>query len=191
MTTFVIVMSLLNILVWVLLFLSRKKAQKNMIETVMKISLGNIKQEVEKILIEINKVTDSSLSLIENRMNTLREVIALADKRVSLADKEFAKKEQELITLNRIDEIHTTVKKDNATVKSYVENAYKVNSKQKNDGGISLFAAEDFNERREPELSLKDKVLDLFNQGIDVYLIAEKLDSSVAEVQTIINLFGH
>ena len=162
-----------------------------MIETVMKISLGNIKQEVEKILIEINKVTDSSLSLIENRMNTLREVIALADKRVSLADKEFAKKEQELITLNRIDEIHTTVKKDNATVKSYVENAYKVNSKQKNDGGISLFAAEDFNERREPELSLKDKVLDLFNQGIDVYLIAEKLDSSVAEVQTIINLFGH
>ena len=97
-----------------------------MIETVMKVSLGNIKQEVEKILIEINKVTDSSLSLIENRMNTLREVIALADKRVSLADKEFAKKEQELITLNRIDEIHTTVKKDNATVKSYVENAYKV-----------------------------------------------------------------
>ncbi len=191
MTTFVIVMSLLNILVWVILFLSRKRMQKNMIETVMKVSLGNIKQEVEKILIEINKVTDSSLSLIENRMNTLREVIALADKRVSLADKEFAKKEQELITLNRIDEIHTTVKKDNATVKSYVENAYKVNSKPKNDGGISLFAAEDFNERREPELSLKDKVLDLFNQGIDVYLIAEKLDSSVAEVQTIINLFGH
>lgn len=191
MTTFVIVMSLLNILVWVILFLLRKRMQKNMIETVMKVSLGNIKQEVEKILIEINKVTDSSLSLIENRMNTLREVIALADKRVSLADKEFAKKEQELITLNRIDEIHTTVKKDNATVKSYVENAYKVNSKQKNDGGISLFAAEDFNERREPELSLKDKVLDLFNQGIDVYLIAEKLDSSVAEVQTIINLFGH
>ena len=162
-----------------------------MIETVMKISLGNIKQEVEKILIEINKVTDNSLSLIENRMNTLREVIALADKRISLADKELAKREQELITLNRIDEIHTTVKKDNSNVKSYVENAYKVNSKQKNDGGISLFAAEDFNERREPELSLKDKVINMFNQGIDVYLIAEKLDSSVAEVQTIINLFGH
>ena len=40
------------------------------------------------------------------------------------------------------------------------------------------------------EKSLKDRVLELYFQGLDVYLIAEKLDSSVAEVQTIINLFG-
>ena len=39
--------------------------------------------------------------------------------------------------------------------------------------------------------SLKEKVLELFHQGLDIYYIAEKLDSSVAEVQTIVNLFGN
>ena len=39
--------------------------------------------------------------------------------------------------------------------------------------------------------SLKEKVLELFHQVLDIYYIAEKLDSSVAEVQTIVNLFGN
>ena len=162
-----------------------------MIETVQKVSLGNIKQEVEKILIEIDKVTDRDLSLIENRIKTLREVIDLADKRIAMADYELQKKEKELHTLAQINELKNPVKKDNSSIKTYVESAYKINKKSTTDGGISLFAAEDYEVNNNTEKPLKDKVIELFNQGIDVYLIAEKLDSSVAEVQTIINLFGH
>lgn len=162
-----------------------------MIETVQRVSLGNIKQEVDKILIEIDKVTDRDLSMVENRIRTLREVIDLADKRIILAEKELQKREKQIQTLNQIDEIKTTVKRDNASMNSYVENAYRVNKREKSDGGISLFASDDYEQKPQKELSLKDKVVEMFNQGIDVYLIAEKLDSSVAEVQTIVNLFCH
>ncbi|MBQ4555861.1 MAG: hypothetical protein IJA53_12225 [Spirochaetaceae bacterium] len=191
MTTFNIVITSLNILFWILIFIFRKKILKNMIETVQRVSLGNIKQEVDKILIEIDKVTDRDLSMVENRIRTLREVIDLADKRIILAEKELQKREKQIQTLNQIDEIKTSVKRDNASMNSYVENAYRVNKREKSDGGISLFASDDYEQKSQKELSLKDKVVEMFNQGIDVYLIAEKLDSSVAEVQTIVNLFCH
>lgn len=191
MTTFNIVITSLNILFWILIFIFRKIILKNMIETVQRVSLGNIKQEVDKILIEIDKVTDRDLSMVENRIKTLREVIDLADKRIILAEKELQKRDKQIQTLNQISEIKTSIKKDNATINSYVENAYRVNKKEKPNGEISLFAADDYEEKPQKELSLKDKVVEMFNQGIDVYLIAEKLDSSVAEVQTIVNLFCH
>lgn len=191
MTTFNIVITSLNILFWILIFIFRKIILKNMIETVQRVSLGNIKQEVDKILIEIDKVTDRDLSMVENRIKTLREVIDLADKRIILAEKELQKRDKQIQTLNQISEIKTSIKKDNATINSHVENAYRVNKKEKPNGEISLFAADDYEEKPQKELSLKDKVVEMFNQGIDVYLIAEKLDSSVAEVQTIVNLFCH
>lgn len=191
MTTFNIVITSLNILFWILIFIFRKIILKNMIETVQRVSLGNIKQEVDKILIEIDKVTDRDLSMVENRIKTLREVIDLADKRIILAEKELQKRDKQIQTLNQISEIKTSIKKDNATINSHLENAYRVNKKEKPNGEISLFAADDYEEKPQKELSLKDKVVEMFNQGIDVYLIAEKLDSSVAEVQTIVNLFCH
>ena len=70
-----------------------------MIETVQRVSLGNIKQEVDKILIEIDKVTDRDLSMVENRIRTLREVIDLADKRIILAEKELQKREKQKLKI--------------------------------------------------------------------------------------------
>ena len=184
-----------NIICWIVFFIIQKIRTKKMIYEVQQISLGNIKQEVDKLLIEIDKVTDRDLSIIENRIKTLREVIELADKRILLSEREEQKRAKEIEAINRINTINSTVKKDNSSVKSYAENAYKANKKLHDDGGISLFPAEDF-EKTVPkpkveEKSIKDKVLELFNQGIDIYLIAEKLETSVAEVQTIVNLFGN
>ena len=110
-----------------------------------------------------------------------------------LLEKEQEKIVLEKETMAKINVIKESKKQDNSSVNSYVKNAYKINKDKPKTGEISLFPAEDFG--REPkveikEKSLKDRVLELYFQGLDVYLIAEKLDSSVAEVQTIINLFG-
>ena len=123
----------------------------------------------------------------------MREVIAQADKRIMLLEKEQEKIVLEKETMAKINVIKESKKQDNSSVNSYVKNAYKINKDKPKTGEISLFPAEDFG--REPQVeikekSLKDRVLELYFQGLDVYLIAEKLDSSVAEVQTIINLFG-
>ena len=132
-------------------------------------------------------------------MKSLRELIEQVDKRIKLWEVEEEKTKKVNETLKQIDEIRPA-KKDNSTTKAQIENAYKVKPRKKQDSVISLFPAEDFvavdqnieqKQEKPKELSTKDKVLELFFQGIDSYLIAQHLDLSVAEVQTIINLFGH
>ena len=187
MVAFVVVFTLLNLILWLFFYFKFKKTYSP------KKVLENIASEVDKLLIEINNTTDRDLSLIESKIYTLREVIAQADKRVMLLEKEQEKIVLEKETMAKINVIKESKKQDNSSVNSYVKNAYKINNDKPKTGEISLFPAEDFG--REPQVeikekSLKDRVLELYFQGLDVYLIAEKLDSSVAEVQTIINLFG-
>ena len=188
-----IIFFILNILLWLFFYYKFKK-----IFSPNKI-LEKIRIEVDKLLVEINKETDRDLNLIEYKMKSLRELIDQVDKRIKLWEDEEEKNKKVNETLKQIDEIKP-VKKDNSTTKAQIENAYKIKPQKKQESVISLFPAEDFvavNQNiehkleKQKELSTKDKVLELFYQGIDSYLIAQHLDLSVAEVQTIINLFGH
>jgi hypothetical protein len=100
----------------------------------------------------------------------------------------IAKKINEMMDMSKQLHFHY-----DSSVNSYVKNAYKIDNNKPKNGEISLFPAEDFGSEIKEEIkekSLKEKVLELYFKGLDVYLIAENLDSSVAEVQTIINLFG-
>lgn len=180
---------IVNVILWISFYVKFKKTfSPNKI-------LENIGKEVDKLLIEIDNITDRDLSLIENRIQTLREVISQADRRISLAKKEDEKRLQETVVLDKINEINENVKKSNSSMTSYVKNAYKIKEKQNNNGEISLFPAEDYGEESKSNINvrdnrpLKDRVLELYYQGLDFYIIAEKLESSVDEVQTIVNLF--
>lgn len=187
---------IINLILWLSFYIKFKKtfSPKKILE--------NIASEVDKLLIEIDKTTDRDLSLLESKIQTLREVISYADKRILMAEKEESKRKMEQDVISKIDEIKQNIPQDNSSMKTYVKKAYKISDKQKPSAEISLFPADTFgidinqmNKKKvEPDndiRSLKEKVLELFHQGLDIYYIAEKLDSSVAEVQTIVNLFGN
>lgn len=188
---------IINVILWLSFYIKFKKtfSPKKILE--------NIASEVDKLLIEIDNITDRDLTLIESKIQTLREVISQADKRILLAEKEETKRKIEQDVINKMDEIKQSVSRNNSSINSYVKNAYKIPEKKQNPGEISLFPADTFgmdinasNKNQslgvqEETISLKEKVLELFHQGLDIYYIAEKLDSSVAEVQTIVNLFGN
>lgn len=194
--TLTIIFVIINLILWLSFYIKFKKtfSPKKILE--------NIASEVDKLLIEIDKTTDRDLSLLESKIQTLREVISYADKRILMAEKEESKRKMEQDVISKIDEIKQNIPQDNSSMKTYVKKAYKISDKQKHSAEISLFPADtfgiDINQMNKKEVepdndirSLKEKVLELFHQGLDIYYIAEKLDSSVAEVQTIVNLFGN
>lgn len=77
----------INVILWLFFFIKYKKAFSP--ENI----LHSISEEVDKLLIEIDKSADRDLTLIEERTNNLRALIDEADKRIQLAISEEHKAE--------------------------------------------------------------------------------------------------
>ena len=55
--------------------------------------LDQIREEVNRIIVELNQTTDRNIGLIEDRINQLMELLAKADKKISLLQREGEKHE--------------------------------------------------------------------------------------------------
>lgn len=97
-----------NIVLWLFFFIKYKKyfSPENI--------LHSISEEVDKLLIEIDKSADRDLTLIEERTNNLRAMIDEADRRIQLAISEE----------NKAALSHKGTKKINAATRTAV-NAYQ------------------------------------------------------------------
>ncbi len=82
-----IIILVINVILWLIFFIKYKKtfSPENI--------LHSISDEVDKLLIEIDKSADRDLTLIEERTNNLRAMIEEADKRIQLAITEEHKAE--------------------------------------------------------------------------------------------------
>ncbi len=55
--------------------------------------LGEVREEVNRILVELNQTTNRNITLIEDRIRTLNELLGKADKRLALLAREAEKQE--------------------------------------------------------------------------------------------------
>lgn len=108
----VIIFSLISICLWIFFFV---KFNKMFSPEAM---LQNIEQEVDKILIEINREFDRDLALIEARRKGLKELIDEADKRTSVAVSTLEKKQQEALILSQMEEIKKQTQQTTQTQKA-------------------------------------------------------------------------
>ena len=53
--------------------------------------LDEIRVEVDKIILQLNNITDRNISLIEDKIHTLEELITRADKKIMLLERETEK----------------------------------------------------------------------------------------------------
>ena len=81
----VVITSFVNLILWLFFFFYFKKRFSS------QQILENIRQEVEKLIIEIDRVTDQDLSLVEDKMNALKELLEEADKHIKNVKKEQRK----------------------------------------------------------------------------------------------------
>ncbi|MBP3450100.1 MAG: hypothetical protein J6K22_06555 [Spirochaetaceae bacterium] len=118
----------INIVLWILFFFFIKKYFS------AKGVLSDIKQEAEKIIIEINRETDNAITLMEAKISQVKDIIATAEKKVILYENTFIQKENE----KQIYQQLTNYEKTNTPMQKAI-NVYKFNSSQNSVEDLSLF----------------------------------------------------
>ena len=86
---FCVVILIINIFLWIFCFKVFRKSFS------AKGVLSDIRQEAEKIIIEINRETDSAITLMEAKINQVREIIDTVDKKIMLYETTLVQKENE------------------------------------------------------------------------------------------------
>jgi hypothetical protein len=86
---FCVFILVVNIVMWIFCFkLFRKSFSAKGV-------LNDMKQEASKIILEINRQTDSAITLMEANINQVREIIETADKKIMLYENTLIQKENE------------------------------------------------------------------------------------------------
>lgn len=175
-TTILLCITVINIVLWIILFrFLNKKISGDYIE--------DISTEIESLIKEINRTTETNLTLLENRVEQLRVLIDTADKHIAKAKKEIHQIAKE-------SEIPESRSKDIST--SLLENTEK--QPQKSIVDIKTAASiYDRHKSEAPKISqnnIKQSVLNMNSHGYIPEKIASELNISVSEVNMIIDLFN-
>lgn len=136
--------------------------------------IRKIRDEIDQLILEMNQTAERNVALLENRVKALRELLDEADKKLQIMQKESEKSD-----LSR-------------QVYSHLKKQSPVTSPNESPSGepfdeISLGDTEK-QESNDDGRPLKDRVMDLYEQGFGAELISQRLGASISEVDLIINL---
>ncbi len=192
-----IIITLVNLSLWAVFFTRLKRTFSP------QVLLADIKNEVEKLLIEINKTADEDITLIEARITGLKSLIEEADKRLLLAHGQEKGKKREKELLQRLS--NSKEKKVAQAYQNMSSNEQKdtrLNTAQLSiefepvrsvdNVDIQFKDIPTINEVEESpikSISFKQRVLQYAAQGFTSDYIASQLGCSETEAQLIIDLY--
>lgn len=212
MTFYIALFTIINLSLWIMLFVRLKN------EFAPTRVLQEIRLEVEKLIIEINKEVDQDISLIEARRAGLKELlekidqrIYTIDKKIGLIDQENALFKEEQKILERLSPQNAYIKNKKKTLKqepslfseelqetskgrSLVEDSFisppKMQQKTNEQEGLNDEPIHiSFSKNPINQVqATKDFVLNLSRQGKSAKEIAETLKMPVREVGFILDL---
>lgn len=70
--------------------------------------LGELRSEVDRLIVDLGREADRDVAVLESRVQSLRSLIDEADRRILVAGKESARRQEEADVLRRIQEPTTT-----------------------------------------------------------------------------------
>ncbi len=199
----IIIISLINLALWVVFFFRLKRTFSP------QALLTDIKNEVDKLLIEINKTALEDVTLIEEHAKALRSLIDDADKRILLLQGQEKGKKREKEVLERLSNKKTVPVSDKKALQTYKKMSEKVEDEGHADGvqlsiDFDSYKIDDSLQPTPPpdlpeishvenspieDIPLKERVLRLAANDFSPDYIANKLGCSVSEVQLIIDFY--
>lgn len=130
MIIFAIIVLCVNFVLWFVLFKTLKKTFS------AKGVLSEIKQEAEKIIIEINRETDNSVTIMESKINQIKEIIDTVEKKMMIYDKNLFQKENEKQIYQKLSDSQL---QQNSTPMKKAVKKYKSNSTELEQEYLPLF----------------------------------------------------
>jgi len=198
-----------NIALWIFLFMHFKKMFSS--EALLK----DIRREVEKLVIEIDRTADQDITIIEARIKALRKLIDEADTKIMLSKNAEKSRLREQKVFNDIENIHGKETLDTKAFYTDTEKAidttdddvkvdidfesYKIPmASEESTSNFTEQASFSSDEVKIPKISnstknekpLKTKVLELYKSGFTTDIISQNLDISVREIELIISMYG-
>ncbi|MEE8441034.1 MAG: hypothetical protein V3S41_04870 [Spirochaetia bacterium] len=149
-------------------------------------AMDEIRREVGAILTEMNQTTERNIALIEDRLKRLQELIGQADQRLGNLRREARRQESSEMVYSHLSRVVRPVGPQSSPTEGADEpaaggRAESVGSAQSSDGPEN-------DSETGAEMSLKDRVLDLYRQGLPIERIASRVGTAVSEIELIVSL---
>ncbi|HOT59225.1 MAG TPA: hypothetical protein P5519_03780 [Spirochaetia bacterium] len=155
---------------------------------------AKIREELNLLLIELNQTTDRNITLIEDRISTLKKLLEEADRKIRVLNQETSRKVVESTIYNRLGKL-----RDDASASiNTQQDVLKVNNDQLESNNAASDRETEAKEaipfiklshQSVTKNEIKEKVINLYKQGLDKELIANRLGVSLSEVELVIDLY--
>ena len=148
-----------------------------------------VRNEIDRMVVDLNQTADRNIGLVEQQLKLLTEMIQESDHRISLLQKHSEKLNRSTDTYNQIRPAQIMKPKEpTAQQSSEVSrpNAHTVDISENKKSSTSISESEDTQDAVTP--SKRERVINLYRQGISLDIIASRVGSTVAEVELIISM---
>ncbi len=141
--------------------------------------IRKIRDEVDELVLEMNQTAERNVALLENRVTVLKELLDQADSKLQIMQKESEKSD-----LSR--QVYSHLKKNAVTRPHHSD-------KEEKEPELFDEIALPVREKKDDSPSsdnrpLRQKVMELYEQGFGAEIISQRLGASISEVDLIINL---
>jgi len=132
--------------------------------------LDKIRQEVNGIIVELNGTTERNIALVEDRLNTLKEHLSQADRKLSLLQRDAEKRDISQKVYARLGQVHGEASRSEA---SRSEASRGEASRDTVEGSKSL---------------KQEEIVRLHEAGFSTPIIAKRVGAPLGEVELVISL---
>ncbi len=178
--------------------------------------LAGVREEARALVLELNETADRNVSLVEDRMTALRDLLAEADRRIAVGKRELATRANEREVYAKLSKRRPIVPESSrnaeagearavaagngapseaaAPADSDAPNSFSLGPSESSVGPASFAGP-----CRSPEISvpdnsvvpmktLREEALELHRQGISADLIAARTGATVAEIELLLEI---
>ncbi len=142
--------------------------------------LDQIQSELDRMVVELNRTADRNIDLIEEKIRTLTRLIGDADRRVSILQKETDKYTKTAGTYSNVKPVKLSGRGKQDFPSPVMQKPVQPEKKAE--------APKEIDET-EPR-GKRERVAELYRQGISTEIIASRMNATVAEIELIISMTG-
>lgn len=143
--------------------------------------LGGVREEARSLVLELNETADRNVSLVEDRMAALRELLGEADRRILVATRESAARQNEREVYAKLNKRRPIVPEEPITLSLGTEGRGTEESRQSPEVSTPERGVV-------PGPTKREEALELYRRGFSADLIAARTGATVAEIELLVEM---